>query len=89
MGACRRLICIAPKEKAPAPKRPGAMSIFSPEKEAEFFHQSADGSRAKRSVIARQRGAVFRQPKNDAVNGLAEHCLIRNVQTGLCSKFVR
>lgn len=41
------------------------------------------------SVITRDRGAVFRQPENDAVEGVAEHGLIRNVQTCLCSQFVR
>jgi hypothetical protein len=43
----------------------------------------------RRSFIIRNWGAMFRQPENDAVNGLAEQGLIRNVQTSLCGKFVR
>jgi hypothetical protein len=35
------------------------------------------------------RRAVFGQPSNDAINGLAKHCLIHNVQNGLCREFIR
>jgi hypothetical protein len=41
------------------------------------------------SVITGDGRAVFRQPENDAVNCLAEHRFIRNMQTGLFGKFVR
>jgi hypothetical protein len=40
------------------------------------------------SVIIRNGGAVFRQPENDAVEGIAEYGFIRNVQTCLCSKLI-